>query len=462
MFWKRKQLSTGRRVARQLVWGIFLAVVVARYGLFKDYYEDYHREKAEERRAASHADEGWTPGRGERREGRRGRERSPLPVSKAKAEVPPDFPRLHIEVSSAETEVLSGYIWNGWRGQEVIRPSVTATVTEGGTVYTNVAIQLKGSAGSFRPFDDKPALTLNFSKHVPGRLFHGFPKISLNNSAQDESFLSEIISREMFIAAGIPAPRADHATVVVNGRDLGLYVMLEGYGKAFLKKHFKDARGNLYDSGFCKDIDRPLDTNSGDHPEDHSDLTALARAAMTQDPEIRAARLRRVLDMDRFITLLAMESMLCHWDGYSMNRNNYRVFHDLSSDKMIFLPHGLDQMFGVRRASPESEILPPMRALLADAVMSLPGAEELYLERMAFLRTNVFQPEQLIQRVLSLAQRLRPTLAAYGDDFVQRHEFAVGELIERIVLRAKSVSMQLALLAKPVPASERPDPITEK
>ena len=27
----------------------------------------------------------------------------------------------------------------------------------------------------------------------------------------------------------------------------------------------------------------------------------------------------------------AIEMMLCHWDGYTLNRNNWRVFHDLDS-----------------------------------------------------------------------------------------------------------------------------------
>jgi len=39
----------------------------------------------------------------------------------------------------------------------------------------------------------------------------------VHHSVQDSSYLCEIISRELFEAAGIPVPRADHATVIVNG-----------------------------------------------------------------------------------------------------------------------------------------------------------------------------------------------------------------------------------------------------
>src|SRR5688572_1105914 len=37
------------------------------------------------------------------------------------------------------------------------RKYVPATFRDGDTVYTNIAIRLKGAAGSFRPVDDRPA-----------------------------------------------------------------------------------------------------------------------------------------------------------------------------------------------------------------------------------------------------------------------------------------------------------------
>jgi spore coat protein CotH len=101
-----------------------------------------------------------------------------------------------------------------------------------------VAIHLKGSAGSFRPVEDKPALTLNFDKFAPGQRFHGLKKIHLNNSVQDSSYLSEQISRELFLAAGVPTTRATQAKVQLNGRNLGVCVLVEGWNKQFLKRHF--------------------------------------------------------------------------------------------------------------------------------------------------------------------------------------------------------------------------------
>ncbi len=357
--------------------------------------------------------------------------------------VPLDLPRLHIEVAEADMDRLRAYHWNGWGGGNAARPEVDVTVRDRDTVYTNVTLHPKGSAGSFRSIDSKPALTLNFSKHAPGQKFHGYTKLSLNNSVQDASFLSEAITRELFLEAGVPAPQASHATVILNGRDLGFYVLTEGYGKTFLKRHFKDTRGNLYDSGFCREINQDLEVTSGSNPDDKTNLKRLVQAASDQDLTNRWNKLNGFLDMDRFLTFLAMEVMTCHWDGYSMNRNNYRVFHNMESDRIMFLPHGTDQMFGTFRSSPQSSILPSMKGLVARSLMATPQGRKAYLDRVATLNTNVFLPDKIIARVREISSRIRPTLEAYGDHEAAEHDAHVRILCQRIAERARSISEQL-------------------
>src|SRR5688572_16839350 len=67
------------------------------------------------------------------------------------------------------------------------RKYVVGAVVEGVRRYTNVSIRLKGGSGSFRPWDDRPAFTINFDRQAPGQTFHGLKKLHLNNSVQDFS-----------------------------------------------------------------------------------------------------------------------------------------------------------------------------------------------------------------------------------------------------------------------------------
>ena len=119
----------------------------------------------------------------------------------------------------------------------------------------------------------------------------------------------------MFLSAGIPSPRAEHALVRLNQRNLGLYVLVEGWNKQFLKRHFQECRGNLYDGGYGNDVTNRLEINSGAFPEDWSRLDALGRAAQEPDLTQRLVRMGEVLDLDRFLSFMAMEIMLAHWDG---------------------------------------------------------------------------------------------------------------------------------------------------
>ena len=184
------------------------------------------------------------------------------------------IPRLRIELDAAAQSSL----------RQDSRRYVKATVTDSNTVYRDVGLHLKGGNSSFRQLDSTPCLTLNFNKFVKGQKFHGLDKLHLNNSVQDQTYLNELIGGELFRQAGIPAPRVTHARVQLNGRDLGLYVLVEGFDKTFLRRHFADPHGNLYDGGEATDIFDPLKKTSGNGPNDRSDLKALADALKAPDP----------------------------------------------------------------------------------------------------------------------------------------------------------------------------------
>lgn len=448
MFRRRTPLSSTRKLSRRVVWGVFAVLLIVRFGLLGDYYREFKRRQANEERQQLMGRPQFAGGRWE------GRRRRQADLRKPVAPIPTTVYRLEIEVEKEMADRLRGAYWNRG-GQQGARPKVKVTVTENGIQYTEVSMNLKGSAGSFRSFDDKPALTLRFSKNRKDQRFHGYSKISLNNSVQDPTYLSEIISRELFQAADVPVPKADHATVVLNGVDRNLYVLLEGSNEDFLSRYFTDLSGNLFDGGFVEDIDQPKDTNSGKNPEDRSALDQVLAACMERDPDRRWTELNKRLDMDEFISFLAMEIMTCHWDGYSMNVNNYRVFHDKSKDRLVFIPHGMDQMFGTFRSSPESDIIPrQLRGVVAQAVLSLPEGLTRYLNRVAQLRATVFREDQLTQRVRELAAKIRPVLAAYGPDLAEEHDESVSQLINRITRRAASITEQLAWYQKQLEASK--------
>jgi len=314
-----------------------------------------------------------------------------------------------------------------------------ATISESGKTYPDVGIHLKGNA-TFQHLDGKPSLTLNFDKFVRDQTFHGLDKLHLNNSLQDPTYMCEYFGSYLFRIAGVPAARVSHARVELNGRDLGLYVLVEGYDRSFLKRHFKNPDGNFYDANDFQDITDPLEITAGRGSQDRSDLKILAEAAQERDHSKRMERLAPILDLDRFYSYLAIEIMASSFDGYALNKNNYRLYCDPESKRFTFIPTGIDQLF----VHPQSPLSPDCAGLVAGMLLSAPEGRQHYRNRCGLLFTNALSVTRLTNMISMLEQRLRPALAQVSAAATQQHATAVAQLQKRLVNRLNHVAEELA------------------
>ena len=328
---------------------------------------------------------------------------------------------------------------NGLRGNP--RAYVRGTFSAGHAVLTNVGVHLKGM-GSFRPVDDKPSFAVKFDEFSGDQEYCGLTKLMLNNSAQDSSYAAESLATGLFREAGVPAARVTHARVVLNGRDLGLYVVIEAMNNRFLKRHFKNTRGNLYE-GYLLDVDERLEQDGGEQT-DQADVKSLFAAAKIDDPAERFHRLSQVLDVDRFVSFVAMEMLVSHWDGYGIHTNNYRIYHDPTADRLVFITHGLDGVF--RR--PNISIQPPLKSIVGRGLFQTPEGRALYNRRIGELFTNVFRLETITNRLNAAWVKFRSAGLKPGE--LAELENNVATMRQRIVQRAQRVGEQLAGIEPPV------------
>ena len=345
-----------------------------------------------------------------------------------------------IEIPDAGIEILRQSNFQRRWPDSSHRPKVKAEVRINDEPFKDVSVRLKGAAGSFRSIDSKPALTINLDSHIKDQQFEGYDKFYLNNSVQDRSYCNEIICRELFQRAGIPTPRATHATVELNGRDLGLYVMIEGFNKKWLKRHFDQIGGNLYDSGFLKDIHANLTVNVGKNPEDHSAKNNLIAAVYEKDLSKLLPGIMRHLDLDMFLTHVALDTLTWNWDGYAMKPNNYRLYHNLDTGKFQFIPHGMDQMF----QNPQGSIYPRFRGVTVLSLMRLPAMQQQYFKRMLHLYGTVFKPKQLVNRVDQLAAVIEPELKKRSLREWDRNQRGIQRLKDSIGARGDFLGWELS------------------
>ncbi len=364
----------------------------------------------------------------------------PSPVSKAISNR--SLPKDRAPVAAGVPPAVEGGVSpSGIPGPSPVSGSIS------NKLLSRVGIHLKGAAGSFRDFDDLPALTLDFDEFVPGQEFSGLTKLHLNNSVQDPSRLSESIASRLYLESGVPTARAGHAFVRLNGRNLGLYVMKEGYDGRFLRRHFPvqgRPLGNLYDGGFLRDIDEDLERDTGKGPEDRSDLRQLQRAASKPVAQ-RTAALGAVLDIDRFLALLAIQSLTDDWDGYARNRNNYRVYFDTKTGRAVFIPHGMDQLFN----NPGVPVLPDWGGFIARQVMEVPEWRTRYDQRLRDLVERQFTMAWVTNHIATLEARLLPAFPDREPTELEEWSREVRRQSNRIAARLRSVRRQLELPPDP-------------
>lgn len=318
------------------------------------------------------------------------------------------------------------------------RTDVRARVEIDGETFDQVALHLKGRVGSFRPLDDKPSLTLDFQQSVLAQRWASLRKVHLNNSVQDPAFIKDCIGSSLFRAAGIPVPYLSHAIVRLNGRDLGLYVLKEGFAREFFARSVGRTTGLLYEPGVDRNGAPAMEVKKlGEFDEGTDPLLSLLKAAREPDLLLRWTRMNELLDVDKFIQFLAMEVLIGHWDGYAMGQNNFRIFFNPASRRLLFLPSGMDQIF----SNPQLPWNPRMSSEAAAALIETREGQRRYENAIRSLFANAFHASELTQEVMRLIVPLRPFLRG-----AQRAELEqeARTFCERITARQSALRTQFA------------------
>jgi spore coat protein CotH len=255
------------------------------------------------------------------------------------------LPRFDIALPQASIDSLSQVT-----GQDDPRQDeyVTADLTYEGETVANVGVRIKGE-GSFQPISRKPALKIKFDEFVPDQEFRGLRRLTLNNLFEDPSFIAERLAYDVYRAAGVPAPRCNNALLYINGTFYGVYANVESEDKTFLRRWFTNEDGNLYEEGqedFVSGAEASFNLETNEATNDRMDMVNLIAAVEgATNPATFLADIGVAIDTARFLRFTAVEAAVNQWDMYAYTvfwPNNFRMYHDPTSDKFHFIPWGHD------------------------------------------------------------------------------------------------------------------------
>ena len=245
---------------------------------------------------------------------------------------------------------------------------VPCTFSFDGVELSNVGVRQKGGLGSSSTLDGKPGFSVKFNEFVAGQKLHGLRKLLLNNALEDATLLSEHIGYESYRLAGRPATFTAHAVVTLNGRVYGVYVVKEPINVDFLERSFGSASadGNVYEGNYHPDdqqlgdfVIHPEELDLKDEVEDmRSRAGAVALAAAIRDtPDAQfSGVVSGRLDLDGYITSLALDTVLGYWDSYAYFLNNYYLYDNPADGRFVYLPHGMDQLQYETLSAPFGEL----------------------------------------------------------------------------------------------------------
>ncbi len=301
----------------------------------------------------------------------------------------------------------------------------------------SIGFRLRGNTSRYSA---KKSFKISFNSFIKGRRFHGVKKLNLNGEHNDPSIMRSKLSFDIYRKISVPASRASHARVYINGVYYGLYISVEDVGEDFLTKYFNDDSGNLWKCLYPADLqylgDNPSTyaaLSSGGRPvyelqtneteNDFSQLARLIRVINNTPSNSMADSLEMLLDIPTVLKYFAMNVLVGSWDDYRSLMNNYYLYYIPSENKFTLIPYDYDNSFGVDWSGTNWSTADPYNfpmvvtgpRPLSEALFAQNQYKNLFTHFLMFYNTNVMPLNNWDSRI----NRIRDTItsAAFEDTY---------------------------------------------
>lgn len=266
---------------------------------------------------------------------------------------------------------------------------VEGGLTFDGETIEPIGVRYKGSVGGFigctdgdNPFDKagpktctKLSMKLKINWDGSDAEFFGVRTVLLHSMNHDTTMLHERLGYHLLREMGVPAPRASHARVIVNGEYVGLFALVEDVDGRFTRANFDDGTGNLYKEVWPFDAEgnptapdvllAGLETNEDDDPATTIISTFATELAAAANPEDALEVMQRWTDVDLLLRTLVVDRAIKNDDGplhwYCIPicaPHNFFWYEEPTEQQLYLIPWDLDNAFDSwQPTSPEGQFV---------------------------------------------------------------------------------------------------------
>jgi len=273
-------------------------------------------------------------------------------------------------------------------------PYTEGSLRWGDYAVSSVGVRLKTSSAD----TDKRPFEIKLNAFTPGQKLGGMASFALKNFENDSTFVREKAYFELAAAAGLNAPRSNFAALHINGKYWGLYGLTEVVDGAFLENHFGvgNHTGDLYEA------------------KPGANLASLGAE--------QNAKLDAIIDVDSFLTALALDNLTVNLNSYVGTARNYFLYRRPSDSRWVWIPADPSLAFGGFNAGLSLQQLRelPLEWVqatgvgdnlgrpLATKLWEVPAYAARYREIYRDLATRVLDQNSLVERMNTMRDLIRP------------------------------------------------------
>lgn len=300
---------------------------------------------------------------------------------------------------------------------------------------SDVGFRLRGNTSRYA---EKKSFKVSFNTFVPGGTFYDVDKLNLNGEHNDPSIIRNKLCWDLYQKIGMPAPRAAHAAVFINGVYYGLYISVEHIDDEFLDKRFDDDHGNLWKCLWPADLAylgedpdlykltvedrRVYDLKTNTEEDDYTQLARLISIINTVPEAMLPESLECIIRVPEVLKYFAVNVLVGGWDDYWFLMNNYYLYHEPLLDMFHWIPYDYDNTFSVdwfgidwAQIDPyqfatieEVQGQPPGDRPLVDRIMEVSQYRDLHTHFLEFYLDEVFRLENWDDRLEQIKDLITP------------------------------------------------------
>jgi spore coat protein CotH len=300
----------------------------------------------------------------------------------------------------------------------------TADLVWGRLRVRNAAVRVRGRATRSAA---KPSLRVDFDRYVTGQRFLGLRSLVLDNGLQDPSLMREPLAMAVFARMGLASSRESFCRLYINNVEHGLYTIVEAIEPEFLTRTLQDAGGYLFEYHYPgryygEDLGDDLSAYAALYePRTHRLESAVSLYGPIRElfgevnqpiDAVWRDRVGRYLDLEAFVTYLAIDTFLSDNDGLVgfHGMNNFYVYRPAGTTVHRFIPWDKDLAVG----DVEFPVFNRLEEnALSRGAMSFPDLRALYVDALRRCAQLALEDGWMAAEVSRLSALLRP--AAFAD-----------------------------------------------